>query len=134
MRSLAGAERAQVSIGPCSPDRLDGEPALFVNFRPGRVASGRESLGPERLGYRGIQAVFKVRASEAGLGALNLTPHTLRHGLAVDLLEGGADIRTVQDVLGHQSIMTTMVYTRLTNAHLEAGYGQRKSLQKTPSA
>jgi site-specific recombinase XerD len=53
------------------------------------------------------------------------------HGLAVDLLECGADIRTVQEVLGHASVMTTMIYTRVSNKHLEEGYGRRMSLQTT---
>jgi len=56
----------------------------------------------------------------------------MHHGLAVDLLKGTADLRVVQDVLGHATIVTTQVYTKVENSHLEEGYLRRKSLQETP--
>ena len=56
----------------------------------------------------------------------------MRHGLAVDLLKRGADLRVVQDVLGHATIVTTQIYTKIENSHLEEGYRRRKSLQERP--
>jgi len=56
----------------------------------------------------------------------------MRHGLAVDLLKRGADLRVVQDVLGHATIVTTQIYTKIENSHLEEGYLKRKSLQERP--
>jgi integrase/recombinase XerD len=107
--------------------RQDDDPALFVHARPGkRLANGdRED---RRLTPRAIQEMLRRRVVAAGL-AEHLTPHALRHGFAVDLLRGGADLRTVQDLLGHRTVTTTQVYTRLTNRTLREGYLKRESLR-----
>lgn len=108
--------------------RQDDDPALFVHARPGkRLAAGqKESL---RLTPRAIQEMVRKRAIAAGL-AERLTPHSLRHGFAIDLLKGGADLRTVQDLLGHRTVTTTQIYTRLTNRTLRDGYLKRESLNQ----
>jgi site-specific recombinase XerD len=107
--------------------RTDDDPALFVHFRPGKRAELGER--PEkRLTPRAIQQMVRQRVLEAGL-AERLTPHSLRHGFAVDLLRGGADLRTVQDLLGHRTVTTTQIYTRLTNRTLREGYLKRESLR-----
>jgi len=109
-------------------DRNDSDSALFVHYRPGKST---EPNLPEtlRLSARAIQQMVRRRAIAAGIPE-KLTPHSLRHGFAVDLLRGGADLRTVQDLLGHRTVTTTQIYTRLTNRTLREGYLKRESLSK----
>ncbi|OGN94297.1 MAG: hypothetical protein A2Z75_06665 [Chloroflexi bacterium RBG_13_50_10] len=71
-----------------------------------------------RLTTRSIQRIVSRYAKKSGL-PVEATPHTLRHSFATDLLISGADIRSVQEMLGHESIRTTQVYTHVTNRHLK---------------
>lgn len=89
--------------------RRDDEEAVLLNQRGGR------------LGRQGIWLIVKARGAEAGL-ADRLTPHVLRHSCATHLLDHGADIRAVQELLGHASIGTTQVYTRVSNERLVAAW------------
>lgn len=82
-----------------------GTPALFVNTRGGRLS--RQSAW----------AVMRSVAEKAGITA-EVSPHTLRHSYATHLLDGGADIRVVQELLGHASVTTTQIYTLVTIDHL----------------
>jgi integrase/recombinase XerD len=107
-------------------DRRDDDPSLFIHSRPGKRETPDEARDL-RLTARAIQQMVRLRSIAAGL-AERLTPHSLRHGFAVDLLRGGADLRTVQDLLGHQTVTTTQIYTRLTNRTLREGYLKRESL------
>lgn len=68
---------------------------------------------------RCAQKMIKERARSVGLGDRHITPHTLRHSFATDLLNKGIDIRIVQDFLGHKSITSTMVYTHTTSKQLK---------------
>ena len=79
-----------------------GEKALFLNCRG------------QRLTRQGFWQILKGYAKESGIQA-NITPHVLRHSFATHLLGGGADLRTVQDLLGHRNIATTQVYTHLAS-------------------
>lgn len=90
--------------------RKDMGEALFVN-----IAKGRER--GERLTPRSIERTMKTYAAKAGI-TKKVTPHVLRHSFATDLLSNGADIRSVQQLLGHASINTTQIYTHVTDAHL----------------
>ena len=90
--------------------RKDMAEALFVN-----VSSGKEI--PARLTPRSVERIIKMRATKAGI-TKKMTPHVLRHVFATDLLNNGADIRSVQQLLGHASINTTQIYTHITDAHL----------------
>ncbi|MGH2636015.1 MAG: site-specific tyrosine recombinase XerD [Actinomycetota bacterium] len=83
--------------------------ALFLNLRGGRLT---------RQGCAGILA---KHASAARIGR-DVSPHTLRHSFATHLLEGGADVRVVQELLGHASVATTQVYTLVTREHLREVY------------
>ncbi len=84
------------------------ETALFVNARG------------ERLTRQGLWQILKEYARAAGLE--NITPHTLRHSFATHMLYGGADLRSVQELLGHANISTTQVYTHLTTEHIRRTY------------
>ncbi|NQV90444.1 tyrosine-type recombinase/integrase [Candidatus Uhrbacteria bacterium] len=94
--------------------RRDASPFLFVGHD--RAKSGREASGG--LTPRSIQRLVERYAKSAGI-TKHITPHTLRHTFATDLLLGGADIRSVQSLLGHASITTTQIYTHITNKQMK---------------
>lgn len=71
-----------------------------------------------RLTARSVEKIVSKYAKRCGL-PIEVSPHTLRHSFATDLLIGGADLRSVQEMLGHESIRTTQVYTHVTNRHLK---------------
>jgi len=85
----------------------------------GQETEGALLLSPkgERLTVRSIERIVKKHAGLAGI-TKKCTPHTLRHSFATDLLINGADIRSVQSMLGHSSITTTQIYTHVTDDHL----------------
>lgn len=82
-----------------------GTPALFVNQRGGRLS--RQS----------VWNIIQACGQRADLSA-HLSPHTLRHSFATHLLDGGADVRVVQELLGHASVTTTQIYTMVSATHL----------------
>lgn len=88
--------------------RKDMDEALFVDGRAKK---------PHRITPRDVQRHLKTYVAKAGITSV-VTPHTLRHSFATDLLNNGADIRSVQQLLGHASITTTQIYTHITDAHL----------------
>jgi len=96
--------------------RQDNFKPLFIR-RSGKV-DARNNGEKMRLTARSIQNIVSKYAKRAGL-PIEATPHTLRHSFATDLLIGGADIRSVQEMLGHESIRTTQVYTHVTNRRLK---------------
>ena len=85
------------------------EKALFLNLRG------------DRLTRQGFWQILKGYAKSSGLEA-KITPHTLRHSFATHMLSGGADLRSVQELLGHANISTTQVYTHLTSEHVRRTY------------
>ncbi len=84
---------------------------LFVNNRGGRLTS------------RGIFDIIRGRAQNAGIAG-KVTPHTLRHSFATEMLDRGADIRAVQDMLGHKNLSTTQIYTHTTKERLKKTYNE----------
>ncbi|MCA9392019.1 tyrosine-type recombinase/integrase, partial [candidate division WWE3 bacterium] len=76
-----------------------------------------------RLSVRSIQRLVKKYAKKAAL-AVDVTPHVMRHSFATDLLMAGADLRTVQESLGHKNVSTTQIYTHITNLHLKKAHQQ----------
>jgi integrase/recombinase XerD len=99
--ALAALDAYLVRVRPALAARGRGTPALFLNVRGGRLS--RQSAWQ----------VLKVAAERAGITA-SVSPHTLRHSFATHLLEGGADVRVVQELLGHASVTTTQIYTLVT--------------------
>lgn len=91
--------------------RTRGDP-VFLNLRGGRLTR------------QGAFAIVKKRAAQAGIDPVKVSPHVLRHSAATHMLEAGADLRTVQELLGHATISTTQVYTRVSPAHVMEIYVQ----------
>lgn len=105
--------------------RGDIEEALFIGSGKG---FGNKEGG--RLTARSVERIIKRYATKAGI-TKKVTPHVIRHSFATDLLESGADLRSVQALLGHANITTTQVYTHVTDRHLrdihKAFHGKRRS-------
>ncbi len=109
-RTVYFSERALSWLKKYLETRKDKEKALFIHYR------ARED-SEARLTARSIERIVKKYAILAGVPIFT-TPHTLRHSMATDLLTQGVDIRTIQEFLGHRSILTTQIYTHVTNKRL----------------
>jgi site-specific recombinase XerD len=110
VRTIFISPRAAQWIRSYLAAREDMHEPLFINYR---------SKDPDavRLSARYMQQMISKYALLAGLSK-RVTPHTLRHTYATDLLAHGADLRSVQELLGHKNVSTTQVYTHVTNKHL----------------
>lgn len=113
IRTVYFSERAIKALRQYLKERKDMDDALFINYRRG-ASKGRQS---RRLTVKSIEDIVKKYVKIAGLPVM-ATPHTLRHSFATDLLNGGVDLRTVQEFLGHSNIATTQIYTHVTNKQL----------------
>lgn len=102
------SSHAKDAIRTYLKERKDMEDALFVDGRAKKL---------HRIIPRDIQRHIKKYATHAGI-TKKVTPHVIRHSFATDLLENGADLRSVQALLGHANIATTQVYTHVTDRHL----------------
>jgi integrase/recombinase XerD len=107
--AAAAALREYVAVGRPRLARSASQRAIFLNQRGGR------------LSRQGAWGLVKKYAGRVGL-AEKMTPHTLRHGYATHLLENGADLRYIQELLGHASVSTTQIYTHVSKARLREAY------------
>ncbi|RLK54769.1 site-specific tyrosine recombinase XerD [Actinokineospora cianjurensis] len=119
-----GGKQRLVPIGRPALEAVD---AYLVRARPGFAAAGRGTPAVflnrrgGRLSRQSAWTVLKAAAEHAGI-AVPVSPHTLRHCFATHLLEGGADVRVVQELLGHASVTTTQIYTLVTVTTLREVY------------
>lgn len=116
LRIVFLSEDARMSLKEYLKTRTDMDEALFVQEGPGAVKrlENQESI---RLTPRSVERIVKQIAIESGISK-KVTPHTIRHSFATDLLRNGADIRSVQMMLGHSNIATTQIYTHITDKQL----------------
>ncbi len=118
---------AKKAVAEYLKKRGDLDEALFIGYGKGSnsPAGGKDA----RLTPRSVERIVKRYAIKAGI-TRKVTPHVIRHSFATDLLENGADLRSVQALLGHANIATTQVYTHVTDKHLrevhKAFHGKRR--------
>lgn len=106
------SDEAKASVSIYLKGRKDMDEALFVQY--GKKAKAGKEI---RLSPRAVQRMLKSCAIKAGI-TRKVTPHVIRHSFATDLLSNGADLRSVQALLGHAHIGTTQIYTHVTDKHL----------------
>ncbi len=111
------SEDAKAWIKKYQEARRDMSPMLFVSHD--RAAHGRDEMSG--LTPRSVQRIVEHYRQLAGI-TKSISPHTLRHSFATDLLMNGADLRSVQSLLGHASVTTTQIYTHITDSHLKEVY------------
>jgi site-specific recombinase XerD len=117
IRVVFFSDTAINSIKKYLKERVDVDDSMFIDLSltsSGRIKNGKDL----RLTPRSVERIIKKYAEFVGISK-KCTPHVLRHSFATDLLRNGADLRTVQMMLGHASISTTQIYTNVTNKFLK---------------
>jgi site-specific recombinase XerD len=118
------SEEARKAVKEYLKKRNDLEDAMFVN-----IVRDPRKTPPSRLTTRSIERIVKQYAIKAGISK-KVTPHVIRHSFATDLLSNGADLRSVQMLLGHANIATTQIYTHITDKGLRDTHKKFHSRRK----
>jgi site-specific recombinase XerD len=105
------SENAKKWVNEYLKKRKDMDDALFVQI------ADKKKRNTLRLTPRSVERIIKFYAIKAGISR-KVTPHVIRHSFATDLLQNGADLRSVQALLGHANIATTQIYTHVSDQHL----------------
>lgn len=117
-----GGRQRMVPVGSKAREALE---AYLVRVRPALVVGAQQAVFLNsrggRLSRQSAWTILRTASDRAGVTA-EVSPHTLRHSFATHLLDGGADVRVVQELLGHASVTTTQVYTKVTVEHLREVY------------
>lgn len=113
VRTVYFSERSAGWLKKYLEKRFDSDDSLFINYKKEKNNTNKS----KRLTARSVENIVKKYVKIAGLPNI-ITPHTIRHTFATDLLYQGADLRLVQEFLGHKNIATTQIYTHVTNKQL----------------
>ncbi len=123
------SDTAKRSLKEYLAKRTDVDDALFIHIGRGGAKSLVKQKDSLQLTPRSVERLVKHYAIESGISK-KVTPHVIRHSFATDLLENGADLRSVQALLGHANITTTQIYTHVTDTRLKEVYKQYHGRKK----
>ena len=113
-----GRKQRMVPMGGASVEAIDRWLPLRLELSRGRSDAVFLNLRGGRLTRQGIFGIVRKRAERIGIDRSRISPHVLRHSAATHMVEGGADLRTVQEMLGHANVSTTQIYTKVSSQHL----------------
>lgn len=128
-RPIFISKEAADSLDLYLDSRTDNLKPLFINTSRNTGYEDHNSGDYRRITARSVQRIISEYSKLAGI-TKKVSPHTMRHSFATDLLINGADIRSVQSMLGHSSIATTQIYTHVTDAHLKEVFDKFHSQDK----